>query len=264
MNLKTQAGALLLALTLIGSEGDAQENGASGESARVVGGPRHFDRPIDFWRTGATLETAKDARPSARDPGIPRVQVRENVWSQPIRMPDGSWTIYVPPPAVLDFLENPTKDTAKVYLAWKTEQSDKLKRAFVLLAEAKGESGAQPAPLKDQNLNAPQNEAPSAFQITYFHQKACPHCASQDVILTKWLAQHPEATMDLVEGGERPELWKAHHVRGTPTLVLSEMDQNPGETLVGLSDEKRLEAAIARLRMRTAKVPAESPPERKE
>jgi transposase-like protein len=251
------AAAFLVVLHLGSSHGHAQEKRGESESASLPRSTRLFDRPIDYWRTGATFEPPKVEHPTETDPAAPKIQVRENVWAQPIRMPDGSWTIYVPPRAVLDFLETPSKETAKAYLAWKTEQAEKLRRAFLLLAEAKGEAGGVEPSRGEKESVVRESEQPGSLVITYFHQKACRHCGSQDEILSKWLTRHPKAKLDLVEGGERPELWKAYQVRGTPTLVLRDLEQGEEETLVGLSDEKRLDDALLRLRAKKSKAPAE-------
>ena len=56
-----------------------------------------------------------------------------SIWAEPTRLPDGRYGIYVPPPAVLAFLENPTEETLQGYLSWRRERAAKLSRAMALL-----------------------------------------------------------------------------------------------------------------------------------
>lgn len=206
---------------------------------------RYFSKPVDFWKTGRSL--ASTPRPVGTSESAPeKVAVRENVWAQPIRTPDGSWMIYVPPRQVLDFLESPTEETARAYLAWKAEQTAKLRDAMVLLAKMKPANGE---PIEAPSDKASIKPAPSdtSFRITYFKKPSCPHCVSQDAILSEWLARRTFGKLDVVLPGERSELWKAYQVRGTPTLVLEASGQNRKEVLVGLQSEAALESTLAKL-----------------
>lgn len=202
---------------------------------------RYFPKPVDFWNAGLNLSRPTPVEEPAA-PGAGRIALRENVWAQPIRTPDGSWMVYVPPKQVLDFLESPSEDTAKAYLAWKAEQTAKLQKAMTLLATLK----ASPETDKAQASASFKPAAPEfAFRITYFKKPSCPHCVSQDAVLADWLPKRPAAKLDVLLPGQRPELWQAYEVRGTPTLHVQAEDQE--EVLVGLQSSQALEAALARL-----------------
>jgi hypothetical protein len=236
-------GALVLGV-LVGSPetGSAQEGTA--EPPKEAGG-RYFTKPVDFWRTG-TDRPLKPSFTGTSESAPSRMAVRENVWAQPIRTPDGSWMIYVPPKQVLDFLESPTEETARAYLAWKAEQTAKLREAMVLLAKLKTATGES---LEAPGGKAPIKAAPSdtSFRITYFKKPSCPHCVSQDGVLSEWLARRPQGKLDVVLPGDRPELWMTYQVRGTPTLVLEAATPIRKEVLVGFHSEAALEESLAKL-----------------
>jgi glutaredoxin/Holliday junction resolvase len=235
--------ALVLGV-LVASPGHGSAQEATAEPPREAVG-RYFGKPVDLWKTGTNL-LPKPSSAATGEPAPPRMAVRENVWAQPIRTPDGTWMIYVPPKQVLDFLESPTEKTARAYLAWKAEQTAKFRDAMVLLAKMKPANGE---PLEALSGKTPLKAAPqdTSFRITYFKKPSCPHCVSQDAILSEWLTRRTSGKVDVVQPGERPELWEAYQVRGTPTLVLEASGQSMKEVLVGLQSENALEASLAKL-----------------
>ncbi len=222
---------------------------------------RYFTRPLDLWNAGLTY--AQAPRPSGEAESIPpRVAVRESVWAQPIRTPDGNWMIYVPPRPILDFLESPSEETAKAYLSWKQEQADKLRKAMTLLARVREPGVPGPAvdvPIEPSGKKAPPLDFP--FRITYFKKPSCPHCVSQDAVLAEWQKRRPGGKLEIVLPDDRPELWKAYEVRGTPTLVVEVGSRDRKEVLVGLQSEEALEAVLARLAL---EIDGTSGPSRKE
>lgn len=248
MNVVIEACAFLLMATAIAV---SQDNGTPKPDASAREACRYFDRPIDYWRSGGS---AKPAPKLEREPHSisGRVEFRENVWAQPIKTPDGSWVVYVPPPAVLDFLESPTEESAKAYLTWKNQQAERLKQAMALLARVRGDSDSGKAEEpKEPTTPGPDPESSrSSFVITYFHQEKCQHCVAQDAVLAQWLRKHPEGKLDLVERGDRPELWKEKQIRGTPTLILSDPASGKSDVLVGLRSLEALNEGLARLRHR--------------
>ena len=46
----------------------------------------------------------------------PDIKIEANRWVEPMMMPDGQFEFYMPPLEVVEFLENPTEDSAKSYL----------------------------------------------------------------------------------------------------------------------------------------------------
>src|SRR5436190_405346 len=126
--------------------------------------------PIDFWGKGPPAEKNTAGAPAVAEVGPGKILLRETVWAQPIRTPDGNWMLYVPPKPILDFLENPTEETAKAYLAWKKEQAEKLGRAMLLLGRLK-ESGAS-APKADGGDGKPKEargeESDRSATLVYF------------------------------------------------------------------------------------------------
>jgi hypothetical protein len=208
---------------------------------------RYFRRPVDLWESGLAVNRVPPP-PGTEESPPSRVTIRENIWAQPIRTPDGSWMIYVPPKQVLDFLESPSEDTAKAYLGWKRDQAEKLRKAMVLLSRIKEsaspatDGGASPDPIKAAAV--PQD---FLFRMTYFKKPFCPHCVSQDAVLSGWLKSRPLGKLEVVQPGEREELWKAYDIRGTPTLVLEGGTPPRKLLLIGLQTEAALEAALGQL-----------------
>lgn len=240
------AGIAALGLTvLLGAVQPSTAQDATKDPGKAARG-RYFTKSVDFWNTGLNLSLPTHTEePTAAGAG--RIAIRESVWAQPIRTPDGNWMVYVPPKQVLDFLESPSEDTAKAYLAWKAEQTAKLQKAMTLLATLKA------APEEDNAQSTPSMKAAPpefAFRITYFKKPSCPHCVSQDAILAEWLRERHTGKLDVLLPGQRSELWKAYGVRGTPTLLLQAEDQE--EILAGLQSSQALEAALARLSHRVS------------
>lgn len=210
---------------------------------------RYFAKPLDLWKAGLSYE----AGPRSSAPVetlLPRVALRESVWAQPIRTPDGTWMITVPPRQVLDFLESPSEETARAYLAWKESQTQNLRKAMELLARVKetGAPGDLPQALRPAAPPARTGAlADLPYRITYFKRPSCPHCISQDAVLAEWRKRRPSGTLDVVLPGERPELWQAYGVRGTPTLVVELGGRNQKETRVGLQSAEALDAVLTDL-----------------
>jgi len=153
--------------------------------------------------------------------------------------------LYVPPKPILDFLESPSEGTAKAYVAWKAEQAQKLGRAMALLDQVKANGSALPK--EEGSRKASELPAGPAILI-YFKKPSCPHCVSQDAVLTEWLPKHPDLRLDVVLPEDRPELWKHYNVRGTPTIVLRQ-EEGKEEVLVGLQTEPQLDMVLKRLAM---------------
>jgi hypothetical protein len=266
-----------LGLLLWAAQSPPEGSAPPGSQAEADSGNRFFRMTIDFWKTGPRKET-----PAPRSELAPE-RARETIWAEPIRQPDGSYSLYVPPKPVLAFLENPTPESLKGYLDWKRARAEKLRRAMELLEDYRAKEEALKLE-KDGNAktvpDAAGTEPPSVIRaapanvdaakpatppgvpprapilVTYFHGKGCPHCTKQDRILAEWLARHPEASVRVLELGESPELWLRHRVRGTPSLLFGEGDD--GVLLEGLSEAARLDQAL--LELERPRRGIESPP----
>ncbi len=257
--MRKSLAALVLCL-VPASQGDAQEVASDppkGHCPKEAPG-RYFSKPVDFWKKGVSFVSAPPL-PDTSDPSPSRVAVRENVWAQPIRTPDGNWMIYVPPKQVLDFLESPSEESARAYVAWKAEQTEKLRHAMLLLARMKDAAGTgQPPSAPDGKASTKPAPPDFPFKITYFKKPSCPHCVSQDAVLSDWLARRTSGKLDVLLPGEQSDLWKAYQVRGTPTLILEAGSQGRKELLVGLQSEAALETTLAKLALPPVE-PADEP-----
>lgn len=251
--------SLVLASPGLGAAQETAPDPPKGSNPKEVLG-RYFSAPVDFWKAGTSLKPPPQFLPATPETAPTRVAIRESVWAQPIRTLDGNWMIYVPPKQVLDFLETPSKESARAYLAWKAEQTEKLRQAILLLAKVK-EAAALPVPQEASNENAAPKAAPPdfPFRITYFKKPSCPHCVSQDAILAKFLTRRSTGKLEVVLPGDRPELWKTYQVRGTPTLVVEALGRGRKEVLVGLQSQDALEATLTKLAIPTPVEPAVFP-----
>lgn len=237
----------------------AQEPRSDQPAGVQAGTSGRLAAPIDFWGRGIPAEKP---RSEILEVGPGKIKIRETVWAQPIQTPDGSWMLYVPPKPVLDFLENPTEGTAKAYLAWKSDQADKIARAMALLGRVKAANANLPKP--DPGPGEGRSDADlgtGSVTLVYFKKPSCPHCISQDQVLAQWLPKHPSVRVDPVLPNERPELWKSYGIRGTPTLIVRSEAGKEG-VLVGLQSEAQLEAALGRLAQRSPEAPEREEKER--
>jgi hypothetical protein len=109
---------------------------------------------IDFWRT--------DREPPSRE------NPHESIFAEPVRMPDGRYAIYVPPRQVLEFLENPTRESARGYLDWQNARSRKIATGLELIEtlkreELRGDPEVQP-------VAASEEKKKGDIRLTYFRQ----------------------------------------------------------------------------------------------
>lgn len=164
----------------------------------------------------------------------------ESLWAEPIRLPDGRMTTYVPPRQVLSFLENPTEEAALAYLAWQKERMSKIARASEILARIadrqradaaaaaeKSPPAAEPnePPRREQDVpTVPAKTGPGTEEILYFKKEGCPHCRHQDEDISALKAERPAVKVKTLVPGEEDALWKAFGVEVVPTLILLRAD----------------------------------------
>ena len=211
------------------------------------------DRPVlaagivDYW--GSKKEGPR-VKKSGSPPGV-------SVWAEPIRMPDGRFSVYLPPPQVLRFLDDPTPETAKGYLEWQKERITKLRRAMEMLestasAEDAKESVVPPdaeirgpsektAPVKESTLIA-KLKAP-ATELIYFRREGCGYCDRQDPVLETVRSRLPDVRIQKVMWGGSPDLWSKYAVTVTPTVVIQTSGKRP-IVLRGFASEETILKAI--------------------
>ena len=256
---------------------------ASADGASSSPAPRFFARPLDYWQHGLRYpEPAPASVPNA--PGTP------GEWGQVVKLSDGSFSYQELPPALVRVLEQPTPEHIKAYFEWKLGRTRKILRAAELMKEyrtalAGSSSGLipeDPAAFLKAALAAPglasvaASDSPSPvsvpsaatlpspplpqssnparpFRVLYFRRDGCPPCTAQEPVLASWLGSKPEARLEKIAFGEQPELWRAHRVRGTPSLVL--LDEETGQSVFreGLQDLAQLDTALAKARDRGPK-----------
>ena len=259
----------------------AASNGASAQekdaSRRDLAASRFFDRPIDYWQRGLAIATTTGECPrSERNDSKARPAPSE--WGQIVRQQDGTLVYQELPRPLVELLEDPSPEKVRAYFEWRLSRTQKILRAAEAIRgfrqappeESVGDSG-DPGPLPPLPREAaPRAERPepggtkdqvglaaATVKVTYFHRVGCSHCERQDRILAGWLKEKPWASVELVEFGAKPELWREHRVRGTPSLLIEKDGKRPGVFLEGLSEASDLDLAVRKCLSRGPAMPHE-------
>ena len=219
-----------------------------------------FSNGVDFWNTsGHTTKDKKSKKPDAPPPPVHM----ESIWAEPTRLPDGRYGIYVPPPAVLAFLESPTKESLQGYLAWRQERAKKLSKAMALLAEHRRSlkqldkpetTPTDPSPEAPSTLAegaSPPSSSESGNQknpvvVFYFTHPRCSACISQNEVFREWLKDRKDIDLKIITYGQSPELWEKYGITATPTMVFGTNGRNA--RLVGFKTAEQLNATISSLK----------------
>lgn len=206
--------SLFLALASLRVQGEGSDEGRP----RVRTSAFFRASRVDFWGDAAEAK-------SPPTPGRPE----ESIWAEPVRLPDGRFTVYVPPPAVLRFVEHPTRETGEQYLAWQKERMEKLRAALEILAalqaqrpKGDGVEGPPPTPPSGRRPGSPgRSSLPLVGEILYFKKEGCPACREQDLALAEFARSNPGVKIRTLAPSEMPELWKEYGVTAVPAIVLT-------------------------------------------
>ncbi len=91
-----------------------------------------------------TAEPAPKAAPTA--PSAKPPQAEESLWAEPVRGPDGQLRVYLPPKPVRDFLEKPTPESARAYLAWNQARMRQMDEAVNVMRDVAAQQFGIAAP----------------------------------------------------------------------------------------------------------------------
>jgi thiol-disulfide isomerase/thioredoxin len=165
-----------------------------------------------------TAQTTVSPPSSATPPHL-----EESLWAEPVRGPDGQIRVYLPPRAVRDFLDKPTPENAREYLAWNQARMRQLDEAVNVMREVAAEQAAisgresnpvagsatssadahrttgrlLPTRLAPPWTNAPEagsrlgETAPRHISIVYAFAAWCPYSRQQTPILNRLAAHVP-------------------------------------------------------------------------
>lgn len=269
MKFPVPAALFICALVHPGGPVSAQEADLAAQKENSTeGAPRFFRTPIDYWQRGIrygegasgegkTIQQPRDERALPRPPSD---------WAEVVTLPDGSQAVHELPKPLVTVLEDPSPDNIRAYFQWRLTRADKILRALERMkafrsseaGSGSGEEGsafwstpeikaAEGLPLSaSTGRPVPSGETPPGpFTVQYFHKQGCPHCDRQDAILAEWLKANPSGTLEVVEFGSHPELWRAFGVRGTPSLALL---GRKAVFLEGVSNRESLDRALAEVR----------------
>jgi thiol-disulfide isomerase/thioredoxin len=192
---------------------------ASGPTVTAGAGTRgYFACPVlVFFGACPVLEDEREAErpPRASDAGPFPV---ESPWAEPRPGIEGGRSVYVPPTPVREFLEAPTPERARAYLAWNQERLRAIERAaealrLVTAGEPSGISdpstpgcavpaasvgAAVPTTGEDAALAgilapAPDpRRAPRGVTVAYAFASWCPYSARQTPLLVAWARSRPD------------------------------------------------------------------------
>lgn len=235
---------------------------------------RFFDKPIDYWGRGLGFEEEISQSGKGRE-GKPAPISKPSEWGQVVKQPDGTLSYQELPRPLTQVLDHPTPENIRAYFEWRLARTTKILRAAELMKEYRTSTLAAPI---EKDLSVPPTPADrpkppgegglaetgpavpgeaaarkSTFKLIYFHKKNCPHCDTQDLILAEWLKNKPEASLEVIEFGMKPELWRSFQVRGTPSLVLEDPGTKKSLFLEGLSPASLLDRTLGECR--AGKVP---------
>ena len=89
--------------------------------------------------------------------------------------------------------------------------------------------------------------APSPFTLIYFRSDSA-ECKNQDTILPEWKQKHPEGRIEEIPQNLRPDLWQAHSVTSTPTVVLKDPQTGGVIRGTGVQTVDRLQDLLDQIR----------------
>lgn len=270
MNRLPRFACLLFPLFLPAASARAEDPAAPPKPEPPAHAPRFFVHPLDYWETtpqpsraraAIAEKTASDSAGSSREGGA-------SPWSRRVQMSDGTYRTEDLPPLLVQVLEDPTPENIRAYFEWRADRTRKILRAaqkigeyratLVSPAEHRGEPAGENPPEPTGPLAAPLSSGPlresigaspplPSLQLLYFHRSGCSHCDTQEAILAGWLKDKPQVTLQAIEFGDHPELWKAYRVRGTPSIVLVDSSSGESRFLEGVASQVDLDRSRAAL-----------------
>jgi thiol-disulfide isomerase/thioredoxin len=84
-------------------------------------------------------DTPKPSQGSASPFPAKPPQLEESMWAEPVRGADGQLRVYLPPKSVRDFLEKPTRENAREYLAWNQARLRQIDEAVNVMRDVAAE-----------------------------------------------------------------------------------------------------------------------------
>ncbi len=237
------AGAVLGAILLGLLVGPLASVGAATPGYFACQVIRFFEPCPDVEERGADVWSERIAREPAwlterrRGPDAPTTPV-ESIWAEPGRASDGGASVYVPPRPVREFLDAPTEERARAYLAWNQQRLDAIARATeVMKAVAVSQpqqsatspvtipspatclAPAESGPLRDPRFAEPASRTPApasadgrlvgrGLAVVYAFASWCPYSARQTPIIAAWARSRPDLPvvgllLDSPPGAER-------------------------------------------------------------
>lgn len=149
--------------------------------------------------------------------------IEESVFAEPTVGPDGKTRIYVPPRQVLEFLNSPTKENAKVYLDWNKERIGKITQAQQVLQEVAKEEN-QKANITEKEKEGVVEEKTSNIsiaktttettakpntskkEISVALTNSCQYCNAQLFVLEAFKKKYPFLDMKIVWFGDKNKM----------------------------------------------------------
>ena len=221
LSIETRAPAGIVLAVVLAASGSVEAQEARtpekpGATRSVARSPFFKARWVDFWGD-RNVKTKSEAKPNPNAP-------EESIWAEPVPLPDGRYAVRLPRKEVLQFLENPTLATGRMYVAWQSEKMKRMKAATSILRQLRLEaaaqrSGADKTDKKESSPLAAPFPSPRR-EILFFKRDDCPFCHDQEQVLRTLEVVLPSFKVRRLDLEQEPELTKAYGVTAVPTLVV--------------------------------------------
>ena len=127
--------------------------------------------------------------------------IEENLWIEPVVSADGKVSYYRPPQTVIDFLENPTRETGSKYVEWSEKRIEKVQKAQGVLQTLIHEMNIAPSPEPLAKTPAPAAPGTQKNQtrdyVAFFLLDGCPYCEKQKELISDLMKTRPDIKIDV-------------------------------------------------------------------
>jgi len=126
--------------------------------------------------------------------------IDQDLWIEPAISADGKVSYYRPPQVVVDFLDDPTIENGKAYLAWNQEKLAKITKAQTVLQELATEMNlippAQPPQGAASSVSNADSEGKTA-NVVFFLLRGCPYCEKQKELIEDLFKNRPDLHVEV-------------------------------------------------------------------
>ena len=125
--------------------------------------------------------------------------INQDLWIEPAISADGKTSYYRPPQVVVDFLDNPTMENGKAYIAWNQLKLAKITKVQEVLQALASEMNLIPSTQPPQGAAASlinSKAEQKTVNVVFFLLKGCPYCEKQKELIEK-LFKRPDLHVEV-------------------------------------------------------------------